>query len=80
MFDKLLLVYVPRHEQVTRLMKRDGISQERAESILSAQLSIEEKKKYADYIVDNSKTIDITRQQVVDLWEKLKRFQRETAE
>jgi dephospho-CoA kinase len=80
MFDKLLLVYVPLHEQIKRLMKRDGISRERAESILSAQLSIEEKKKYADYIVDNSRTLDITRQQVVDLWEKLTRLQREMVE
>jgi dephospho-CoA kinase len=80
MFDKLLLVYVPLHDQIKRLMRRDAISQERAESILSTQLSIEEKKKYADYIVDNSRTLDITRQQVVELWEKLTRLQREMVE
>lgn len=68
----VVLVYAPRHLQKERLMKRDGISEEEAEQRLSAQMDIEEKKKLADYIIDNSGSIDETREQVKSLLLKLK--------
>jgi dephospho-CoA kinase len=51
---KCLVVYTPRKLQVTRLMQRDGISQEEAELKISNQMDIEDKKAKADYIIDNS--------------------------
>ena len=77
MFHKLLLVYVPPEEQVHRLMERDHISREMAQSILAAQLPIEEKKAYADFIVDNSRSLQETKGQVAEVWQKLKEFQEE---
>jgi dephospho-CoA kinase len=56
-------------------MERDGISEELARSILRAQLSIEEKKGYCDLVIDNSGTVEETRQKVAELWETLKDLQ-----
>ena len=77
LFHKILVVYVPEETQIQRLMERDRISRETAQSILSAQLSIEEKKAYADYLVDNSGSVEETKKQVLAVWEKIKKFQKE---
>ena len=76
LFHRLLLVYVPREKQIERLMKRDQISLEVAEGILAAQMPIDDKKAYADFIVDNSGPLDETRKQVENIWEKLKEVQK----
>ncbi len=75
LFHKLLLVYIPEEMQIKRLMQRDHISREMAQSILAAQLPIEEKKAYADFIVDNSGSLEETKKQVGEVWQKLKEFQ-----
>ena len=77
LFHKILLVYIPAERQIERLMERDHISREMALKILNSQLPIEEKRSYADFIVDNSASSEETRRQVRQIWEKLKRFQRE---
>lgn len=76
LFHKLLLVYIPRESQIQRLMERDGISREMAQSILAAQLPIDEKRAYADYIIDNSGSLEETKKQVEKVWRKLKEFQK----
>ena len=76
LFDKILVVYVPEEIQIQRLMERDRISRETARNILSAQLSIEEKKGYADYLVDNSGPHENTEKQVQEIWRKLKEYQK----
>jgi len=77
LFHKLLLVYVPPEVQIHRLMERDHISREMAENILAAQLPIDGKKAYADFIVDNSRSLEETKRQVGEVWQKLKDFQEE---
>ena len=67
----------PKELQIKRLMERDHISREMAQSILAAQLPIEEKKAYADFIVDNSGSLEKTKTQVGEVWQKLKKFQEE---
>ena len=76
LFHKLLLVYVPQETQIRRLMERDQISREMAQSILAAQLPIDEKRAYADYLIDNSGPLEETKKQVQEVWEKLKEFQK----
>lgn len=50
-----IVVYTPRKKQLERLMKRDGSTQGSAEERINAQMSIEEKKQLATYLIDNSK-------------------------
>jgi dephospho-CoA kinase len=79
LFHQVLLVYIPREKQIARLMERDKISREMAQNILAAQLPIDEKKAYADFIIDNSGPLEETKKQAEDLWEKLKEIQKRTA-
>jgi len=74
-FHKVLLVYVPREIQIERLMKRDGITKDAAESILKAQLPIDEKVKYSDFVIHNEGTLEETRRQVEEVWKVLKKCQ-----
>jgi dephospho-CoA kinase len=75
LFHKIMVVYVPEETQIQRLMERDRIPRETAKSILSAQFSIEEKRSYADYLVDNSGSVEATKKQVLSIWEKVREYQ-----
>jgi len=70
-FDTIILVFVPRALQIERLMRRDNLSREEAEQSLGMQLPLEEKRKYAHRIVDNSVDLEHTRRQVEALWKEL---------
>jgi len=72
---KTLVVYVPRERQIERLIKRDKITGDQAAKILKAQLPIDEKAGMADFIINNEKSLDETRRQVEELWQKLKQIQ-----
>jgi len=56
-FEKVLVVYTPKEIQIQRVIKRDGIDENLAKAILNNQLDIEEKRKKADFIIDNSKDL-----------------------
>jgi dephospho-CoA kinase len=79
MFHKTLVVYVPEEKQIERLMERDGISKEEAAERLKAQLPIDEKVGYADFVIYNDKSLEETRRQVEEVWETLKKIQKEKA-
>lgn len=51
------LIYIPEDCQLARLMKRDGLSEKQARARMTSQMGIEEKRKRAQRIVDNSKDI-----------------------
>jgi len=69
---KILVVYIPPHQQIERLAKRDKISKEEAENILKAQLPIDKKLEHADFVIHNERSVDETRRQVKALWKELK--------
>lgn len=56
--DKLLVVTCSEDIQIERIKKRDNCSTEDALSRIKSQMNQEDKVKYADYIIDNSGTID----------------------
>lgn len=71
LYDKVVVVYVPRSVQLERLALRDGLSPEQAEGRLNAQWDIEDKKNRADYVIDNSRSPEETERQVealLELW------------
>jgi dephospho-CoA kinase len=72
-FDKVLLVYVPQETQIDRLMKRDGISREEAKNILKAQMPIDEKLCYADFVIHNEGSLEDTKKQVEAVWNEVKK-------
>lgn len=49
-----VVVYTPKEVQLERLMKRNDLTKEESLQRIAAQLDIEEKKKRADFVIDNS--------------------------
>jgi dephospho-CoA kinase len=52
--ERSIVVYAPREQQLERLMKRDGFSREEALRRIDSQMDIEEKRRRATYVIDNS--------------------------
>lgn len=70
-FDSVVTVYANRSICLQRIIKRDGVSLSQAEKSFAAQMDIKEKAKRADYVIDNSGSMENTRVQLVDLFDTL---------
>ena len=70
-FDETWLVYVNRDVQLDRLMKRDQISKEAAESRLNSQWPLERKISLASHSLDNNGNQEQLIAQVVQLLEEM---------
>jgi dephospho-CoA kinase len=69
--EKVIVVYVPESLQLQRLMTRDGLSEEEARRRIASQIPIEEKKRFADFLIDNSGNLAETERQVDQIWKLL---------
>ena len=72
-FEQIWLVDVTEETQLSRLMTRNSLSQEEAEKRIAAQLSLREKRKRADVLIDNNGSLEETRHQILDALQKLER-------
>ncbi|EDU35833.1 dephospho-CoA kinase [Clostridium sporogenes] len=59
--DINILVWVDKNTQINRVVKRDRLTTGEVINRINAQMSMEEKKKFVDYIIDNSKDIKNTK-------------------
>jgi dephospho-CoA kinase len=71
LFHAIAVVYIPGEKQIERLIQRDGITRDRAIGILSAQIPIDEKIGFADFVIDNEESLEETKRQVQNLWDRL---------
>ncbi len=71
-FDRLIVTTCTRETQITRAMRREGITREQALARIERQLPAEEKKRYAHYLVDTDGTEEQTTQQVNKIYNDLK--------
>ena len=71
-FDKLIVVHCRPEVQLERLMLRNELTREQAEQRVSAQMDQEEKKKFADYLIDTSEGFESTRLQTEAVYERLR--------
>jgi dephospho-CoA kinase len=55
--EKSLVVYTTEEQQLERLMQREGYTKEEALNRIQAQIPVEEKRKLATYVIDNSGTL-----------------------
>jgi dephospho-CoA kinase len=72
--DKLIVVHCRPEIQLQRLMSRNGLSQAAAEQRISSQMPQEEKKGYADFLIDTSGDFESTRAQVDALFRELQQI------
>jgi len=70
-FDKTVLVYADPETQQQRLMYRTSISPESARQRLCSQMPIVNKRQYADYIIENTGSLDALEAQVAAVWSSL---------
>ena len=71
LFDKTILVYCSKEEQLKRIMMRDSVTKEDALSRIKSQMDIEEKKKLSDLIIYNDGDINNLEKQIDDIIKKL---------
>lgn len=67
-----VVVYTPSDLQLERFMKRNGYSEEESRRRIASQLPIEEKKKRATWVIDNSKDLKHLQNEVEQFVEKIK--------
>lgn len=70
--DQVWLVYLDPAQQLERLMKRNNYTEEQAKQRIAAQLSLEEKKRLADQVIDNCGELSATYEQLDDLLEGIR--------
>lgn len=72
LYEGVMVAYVPREVQRARLIGRDGLSPEEADKRIRAQMDIEEKRRLADYVIDNSGSLADTEAQLDRFWRSLR--------
>ena len=70
--DKLIVVYASQKDQVKRLMERDRFTLEQAMARISSQMPLDEKRAYADYVIENTETREEAERQTREIFSKLK--------
>lgn len=71
-FDKIIVVWCAADIQLSRLIGREGISHDEAIKRIVAQMPQDEKKKFADYLIDTSNGFEDARQQTTEVIAKLR--------
>ncbi|MFN3950028.1 dephospho-CoA kinase [Microbacterium sp.] len=72
-WDLVVVAHAPAEERVRRLVEQRGLDDADARRRIGSQATDEERLALADVVIDTSDTLDDTRRQVVDLWERVTR-------
>jgi dephospho-CoA kinase len=67
-----VVVYVPNDIQLERFIKRNGYTKEESLKRINSQMPIEEKKKRATWVIDNSKNLKHLQQECEEFVDKIK--------
>lgn len=70
--DKIIVVYVDETTQMKRLMKRNGILEDEALLLMRQQISIEDKKLRADYVIDNRLNFEVLYGEIEKILKEIK--------
>ncbi|PSL44063.1 dephospho-CoA kinase [Salsuginibacillus halophilus] len=71
MVDRVVVVYVDPHTQLERLQARDNEGAEDAKQRIASQKRMDEKRSYADAVLNNTGTVEETKtafQNLLDQW------------
>ena len=71
-FTKIIVVWCDFEIQLERLKARNNLTEAEALKRINAQMPQDEKKSYADFLIDTSKGYEDTRRQTVEIYERLK--------
>jgi dephospho-CoA kinase len=68
----VILVACDVDTQLQRLQQRDGLDRAQAQKHIDAQMSLAEKRRLADYVIENNGSLDELKRQVEAVLEKIK--------
>ena len=68
LFEGVMVVWCDAATELARLMARDGLSREDAKRRLAAQMPVDEKRRRATWVIDNSGSEVATAEQVDSWW------------
>lgn len=71
-FDKVIVVHCRSEVQLQRIMTRNNLTRDEAEKRILAQMSQEEKKKRADYLIDTSDGFEAARMRTCEVYGELR--------
>lgn len=71
LMDKVILVTIDRQKQISRIMRRDGLSREDAVKRIGAQMPQAKKKSKADYLIDGGEPPESVEDRVRSIYEEL---------
>jgi dephospho-CoA kinase len=69
--DKVVVVTVDRHTQLKRLMERNGLSRTEAMKRIASQFPSSIKKRYADYVINGSQSLEVIERKVAEIYRDL---------
>jgi len=72
--DRVVVVWCRPETQLDRLIDKSGLTEKEALQRIEAQLPIDEKRAFADYVVDNDGSMEDTRRQVEAVFRELKQY------
>ncbi len=70
-YDAVIVVWTPEAVQLERQVRRDSRDREDALRRIRAQMSLDEKRRLADHVIDNSGSLEETERQVRALYARL---------
>jgi dephospho-CoA kinase len=74
-FDQLILVFCAQEQQIERAMRREGSVEADIRARIAFQMPLEEKRKYAGFVIDTSGTKEDTLRQTRAIYEELRRME-----
>ena len=74
-FDKMILVTCRPEQQIERAMRREGAVEADVRARLARQMPLEEKRKFADFVIDTSGEKQNTLRQTREVYEALRRIE-----
>ncbi len=69
--DKLIVVKADRKLQIKRLLDNSSLSKSEISKRIKAQVSLRKKIRLADFVIDNSATLEATKKQAQKIWAEL---------
>jgi dephospho-CoA kinase len=73
-FDRIILVTCREDQQMERALRREGSTEESVRARLDRQMPLEEKRKFADFVIDTSGAKEDTVRQTRAVYETLRRI------
>lgn len=70
-YEAVIVVWAPESVQLERQMRRDGRDRDESLRRIRAQMPLDEKRRLADHVIDNSGSLEDTERQVRALYRQL---------